>query len=60
MGIEAIEPLWQLDPKKYLLEFINMVLEAIIVSSKADLFEKELKAEEEFHNQLEKLIESFY
>ncbi len=60
MGIEAIDPLWQLDLKKYLLEFINVVLEAIIVSSKADLFEKELKAEEEFHNELEKLIESFY
>ena len=41
LGVEAIEPLWELDPEIYLLELIDMGFEAIIISSKVDLFGKE-------------------
>jgi uncharacterized protein (TIGR00290 family) len=41
LGIEAIEPLWEKDTEKILLDFIDTGFEAIIVSAKADLFDKE-------------------
>jgi len=41
LGIEAIEPLWGRDPEKVILEFIDAGFEAIIVSAKSDLFDKE-------------------
>jgi uncharacterized protein (TIGR00290 family) len=41
LGIEAVEPLWGEEPEKILLDFIDAGFEAIIVSAKADLFDKE-------------------
>ena len=55
LEIEAIEPLWGLDPKKTLLEMIDLGFEAIIVSSKANLIGKEWigrKVDKEFLNYL--------
>ena len=41
LGIEAVEPLWEEEPERILLDFIDAGFEAIIVSAKADLFGKE-------------------
>ena len=41
LGIEAVEPLWGRDPEKILLDFMDAGFEAIIVSAKPDLFNKE-------------------
>jgi len=39
LGIEAIEPLWEQDPERVLLEFIDAGFEATIVSAKSELFD---------------------
>jgi len=41
LGIEAVEPLWEEEPERILLDFIDAGFEAIIVSAKANLFGKE-------------------
>jgi len=41
LGIEAIEPLWDQELEKILLDFIDSGFEAIIVSAKSDLFGEE-------------------
>ena len=41
VGITPIEPLWGLDPKQILLDFIDEGFEAIVVNVKADLFGEE-------------------
>lgn len=41
LGIKPIMPLWGKDTEKILLEFIDTGFEAIVVSAKADLFDKE-------------------
>ena len=41
LGIEAIEPLWRKEPEKILFDFIEYGFEAIIVSAKSDLIDKE-------------------
>lgn len=38
LEIEPIEPLWNMEPKKVVTEFINAGFKAIVVSAKADLF----------------------
>ena len=40
LGIEAIEPLWEKDPEKILIEFVDAGFEAIIVSARSDLIEE--------------------
>jgi uncharacterized protein (TIGR00290 family) len=41
LGIEAVEPLWGRDPEKILLDFMDAGFEAIIVSTKLNLINKE-------------------
>jgi len=40
LGIKSIEPLWGKQPERVLGEFIDSGFQAIIVSTKADLFDK--------------------
>jgi len=40
LGIEAIEPLWQVPAEKVVEEFIKSGFKAVVVSAKADLFDK--------------------
>lgn len=42
LGIQPIEPLWGIPPEKVLEDFIDLQFKAIVVSCKADLFDKEL------------------
>lgn len=41
LGIKPIMPLWKEDTEKILLEFIDTGFEAIVVSAKSDLFDKQ-------------------
>lgn len=41
LEIQPIEPLWGLQPEKIVEDFINLRFQAIVVSCKANLFEKE-------------------
>ncbi|UCD72541.1 MAG: diphthine--ammonia ligase [Candidatus Bathyarchaeota archaeon] len=41
LGIEAVEPLWGRDPEKILLDFMDAGFEAIVVSAKINLINKE-------------------
>ena len=41
LGVEAIEPLWGIDPEKILSDFIKAGFKAIVVSTQADLLGEE-------------------
>ncbi len=46
IGIIPIEPLWNLKPKDIISEFINSGFKAVVVSAKADLFDKDFLGKE--------------
>ena len=57
LGIEPIEPLWELSPEKIVEDFIDLGFKAIVVSCKADLFDKEFigrYVDSDFLNELKK------
>jgi len=55
VGIKPMEPLWGLDPRQILLDFINEGFEAIVVNVKADLFGEEWLGRKVDHKFLEDL-----
>lgn len=42
LQIHPVEPLWELDPKKIITEFINLGFKAVVVSARSELFDKSI------------------
>ncbi len=56
IGIIPIEPLWNLKPKDIISEFIKLGFKAVVVSAKADLFDKDFIGQEVDKKTLDFLI----
>ncbi|MFA4880533.1 MAG: diphthine--ammonia ligase [Candidatus Doudnabacteria bacterium] len=57
LKIKVIEPLWQISPEEIIEEFIHLGFKAVVVSAKAELFEKDIIGREINHQFLQELKE---
>ena len=55
LKIKMIEPLWQRSPEKIIEEFIHLGFKAVVVSAKAELFDKKIIGREIDHQFLKEL-----
>ncbi|MFH0947524.1 MAG: diphthine--ammonia ligase [Elusimicrobiota bacterium] len=57
IGVKPIEPLWNLKPEDIISEFINLRFKSVVVSAKADMFDKNFVGKEVDNEMLSFLIE---